>query len=100
MATIETVMLSDLEIYRAVQAATCRYDDDAALHAAQRADELPTTGSREPPGSHFTTPTTSTMSPLWDAWEAQLSCVRQERISRANSGLSSKLDEVESCQRG
>ena len=62
MATIETVLLSDLEIYRAVQAATCRYDDDAALHAAQRADELMVEGDmegravwhrrpRRPPGS-------------------------------------------------
>ncbi len=76
------------------------YGDHAVFHAAQRADELPTTGSREPPGSHFITPTTSTMSPLWDAWEALLSCVRQERISRANSGLSCELDGVESCQRG
>ncbi len=47
MATIETVMLSDLEIYRAVQAATCRYDDAAALHAAQRADELMVEGDME-----------------------------------------------------
>ncbi len=47
MATIETVMLSDLEIYRAVQDATCRYDDDAALHAAQRADEMMVEGDME-----------------------------------------------------
>ena len=33
-------MLSDLEIYRAAQATIGRYSDDAALHAAQRADEL------------------------------------------------------------
>ncbi len=33
-------MLSDLDIYRAAHATVSRYGDDAALHAAQRADEL------------------------------------------------------------
>ncbi len=33
-------MLSDLDIYHAAQATIQVYGDDAALHAAQRADEL------------------------------------------------------------
>ncbi len=33
-------MLADLDIYRAAQATIGRYGDDAALHAAQRAEEL------------------------------------------------------------
>ena len=33
-------MLADLEIYRAAQATIQTYGDGAALHAAQRADEL------------------------------------------------------------
>ena len=41
----ETVMLSDLEIYRAAQATIKRYGDEAGVHAAQRADELPEAGN-------------------------------------------------------
>ncbi len=33
-------MISDLDIWRAAQATITRYGDNAALHAAQRADEL------------------------------------------------------------
>ena len=40
-------MFSDLEIYRAAQATISRYGDDAALHAAQRADELMAEGDME-----------------------------------------------------
>ncbi len=40
MAKVAAVMLSDLEIYRAAQATISRYDDEATLHAAMRADEL------------------------------------------------------------
>ena len=40
-------MFSDLEIYRAAQATISRYGDDAALHAAQRADELLAAGDME-----------------------------------------------------
>ena len=47
MATVEAVMLSDLEIYRAAQATISRYGDGAGLHAAQRADELMADGDVE-----------------------------------------------------
>ncbi len=40
-------MTSDLEIWRAAQATISRYGDDAALHAAQRADELMAEGDME-----------------------------------------------------
>ncbi len=40
-------MLSDLEIYRAAQATIDRYGDGAALHAAQRADELLAAGDMD-----------------------------------------------------
>ncbi len=40
-------MLSGLEIYRAAHATVSRYGDDAALHAAQRADELLAAGDME-----------------------------------------------------
>ncbi len=40
-------MLSDLEIYRAAQATIQAYGDGAALHAAQRADELMAAGNVE-----------------------------------------------------
>ncbi len=40
-------MILDLEIYRAAQATVARYGDDAALHAAQRADELMAEGDME-----------------------------------------------------
>ncbi len=40
-------MLSDLGIYRAAQAAIQEYGDGAALHAAQRADELLAAGDME-----------------------------------------------------
>ena len=40
MAKVETMMLSDLEIYRAAHATITRYGDEAGIHAAMRADEL------------------------------------------------------------
>ncbi len=40
-------MLSDLEIYRAAQATISRYGDEAALHSAQRADELLAAGDMD-----------------------------------------------------
>ena len=40
-------MFSDLEIYRAAQATISRYGDEAALHAAMRADELMAAGDME-----------------------------------------------------
>ena len=40
-------MISDLDIYRAAQATITRYGDDAALHAAQRADELMAEGDMD-----------------------------------------------------
>ncbi len=40
-------MLSDLETYRAAQATITRYGPGAALHAAQRADELLAAGDME-----------------------------------------------------
>ncbi len=40
-------MISDLGIWRAAQATITRYGDDAALHAAQRADELLAAGDTE-----------------------------------------------------
>ncbi len=40
-------MLSDLDIYRAARATIARYGDGAALHAAQRADELMAAGNVE-----------------------------------------------------
>ena len=40
-------MLSDLDIYRAAQATITRYSDGAALHAAQRADELMAVGDMD-----------------------------------------------------
>ena len=47
MAKVETVMLSDLEIYRAAQATIQAHGDDAGPHAAQRADELMAEGDME-----------------------------------------------------
>ncbi len=40
-------MISDLEIWRAAQATIEQYGDGAALHAAQRADELMAAGDME-----------------------------------------------------
>ncbi len=40
-------MMSDVEIYRAAQAAISQFGDGAGLHAAQRADELLATGDME-----------------------------------------------------
>ena len=40
-------MISDLEIYRAAQATISQFGDGAALHAAQRADELMAAGDME-----------------------------------------------------
>ena len=40
-------MTSDLEVYRAAQATINRYGDEAALHAAMRADELMAAGDME-----------------------------------------------------
>ncbi len=40
-------MLSELEIWCAAHATVSRYGDDAALHAAQRADELLAAGDME-----------------------------------------------------
>ncbi len=40
-------MLSDLEIWRAAQATIDQYGDEAALHAAQRADDLLAAGDME-----------------------------------------------------
>ena len=40
-------MISDLEIWRAAQATIEQYGDGAALHAAQRADELLAAGDME-----------------------------------------------------
>ena len=40
-------MISDLEIWRAAQATIEQYGDGAALHAAQRADELLAAGDIE-----------------------------------------------------
>ncbi len=39
-------MTHDLEIYRAAQATISHYGDGAALHAAQRADELLAAGAK------------------------------------------------------
>ena len=47
MAQVETVMLSDLEVYRAAQATISRYGDEATVHAAMRADELMAAGDME-----------------------------------------------------
>ncbi len=40
-------MISDLEIWRAAQAAISLYGDNAGLHAAQRADELMAEGDMD-----------------------------------------------------
>ncbi len=40
-------MISDLEVYRAAQATISRYGDEAALHAAMRADELMAAGDMD-----------------------------------------------------
>ena len=47
MAKVEAVKLSNLEIYRAAHATISRYGDGAALHAAQRADELLAAGDMD-----------------------------------------------------
>ena len=47
MAKVETVMLSELEIWCAAHATVSRYGDDAGLHAAQRADELMAAGDMD-----------------------------------------------------
>ncbi len=39
--------MDDLDIYRAAQATISRYGDGAALHAAQRADELMASGDMD-----------------------------------------------------
>lgn len=40
-------MNSDLDVYRSAQAIIKRYGEDAALHAAMRADEMLATGDVE-----------------------------------------------------
>ena len=47
MAKVETVMLSELEIWCAAHATVSRYGGGAGLHAAQRADELMAEGDME-----------------------------------------------------
>ncbi len=39
-------MISDLDIYRTAQATISRYGGEAALHGAQRADELLAAGAK------------------------------------------------------